>query len=157
MTSRRLHADAHDARVLLIEDEDELRLVLAEVLERHGFRVEGVSNGTDAISRARRGPPAPDLVLMDWNVPGIAGNDLLAGLRELWPFTALVVLSGQPRAELRLRSPVPVPVLQKPIAMRALVETLLTIINDIDTADEPRPAARRPEAAAPVIRTPAGS
>ena len=155
MTSRRLHADAHAARVLLIEDEDELRLVLAEVLERHGFRVEGVSNGTDAISRARSGPTAPDLVLMDWNVPGIAGNDLLAGLRELWPFTALVVLSGQPRAELRLRSPVPV--LQKPIAMRALVDTLLTIINDIDTADEPRPAARRPEAGPPVIRPPAGS
>jgi hypothetical protein len=40
---------------------------------------------------------------------------------------------------------------------RALVDTLLTIINDIDTADEPRPAARRPEAGAPVIRTPAGS
>ncbi|MBL8615775.1 MAG: response regulator [Deltaproteobacteria bacterium] len=157
MPRRRLLADARDARVLLIEDEDELRLVLAEVLERHGFRVEGVSNGTDAISRARGGAPAPDLVLMDWNVPGIAGNDLLACLRDIWPFTALVVLSGQPRPELRLRSPVPVPVLQKPIPMRALVDTLLQIINDVDTADEPRPAPGPGPGGAAAIRPPAGS
>lgn len=57
--------------VLLVEDNEDNRIVYATMLEHFGFEVVAAENGLDAVEMARSG--APDLILMDISIPGIDG------------------------------------------------------------------------------------
>lgn len=74
--SNEIHAPGHrpskitqylNPLVLMVEDKDEIRTEMKEVLELSGYRVIDTDNGQDAIKRARFIPP--DLVLVDLDVP----------------------------------------------------------------------------------------
>jgi DNA-binding response OmpR family regulator len=67
-------------RVLVVEDDPVLTRVLRDNLTFEGFDVESVANGTDAQSLAKAF--APDLVLLDVNLPGLSGFDLCASWRQ---------------------------------------------------------------------------
>jgi two-component system OmpR family response regulator len=61
-------------KILIVEDEIELVKVIRDYLEKAGFRVDSVDNGTAAVSAFQHNPP--DLVLLDlnpssWSQPGL--------------------------------------------------------------------------------------
>ena len=66
--------------ILIVEDELELVRVLRDYLERAGFRVQTASNGPEAVSRFQHA--APDLVLLDLNLPGMDGLDVTRQIRR---------------------------------------------------------------------------
>jgi DNA-binding response OmpR family regulator len=115
--------------ILVVEDEDAVREVILEFLARSGFEGRGLSTGGDALKRLAEDAAAPDLVLLDWSLPGVSGADLYSAIRDRWPFTEVVVLSGRPRAELRLRGPAPALILQKPIGMRPLIQAIRSVLD----------------------------
>lgn len=57
--------------VLLVEDNEDNRIVYATMLEHFGFEVVEAGNGEDALAMARNG--RPDIILMDISIPGIDG------------------------------------------------------------------------------------
>lgn len=67
------------ARVLIVEDEEPLALLLRYNLEAEGYAVETVSRGDEAEIRLREA--VPDLLLLDWMLPGISGIELCRRLR----------------------------------------------------------------------------
>jgi DNA-binding response OmpR family regulator len=67
-------------RVLVVDDEPMVREVLAQYLERDGFRVTGAADGLEA--RAVLAGGRPDLVVLDVMLPGVTGLDLLRELRQ---------------------------------------------------------------------------
>ena len=67
------------ASVLIIEDEEPLALMLRYNLEAEGYSVETVSRGDEADVRMREF--APDIVLLDWMLPGLSGIELCRRLR----------------------------------------------------------------------------
>jgi CheY-like chemotaxis protein len=68
------------ARVLLVEDDDDLREVLAECLRFEGYEVEEAADGADALARLQVGA-RPALVLLDLVMPRMDGRQLLAAMR----------------------------------------------------------------------------
>lgn len=66
-------------RVLVIEDEPQVRENLVRFLELEGYQVDAADNGADGITRALR--RCPDLVLSDLMMPGVDGFGVLARLR----------------------------------------------------------------------------
>jgi DNA-binding NtrC family response regulator len=68
-------------RILVVDDERNLRLTLREILAGHGFEIAEAENGKAALEALRQ--CAPDLVLCDWKMPGTDGEYLLRGLRDL--------------------------------------------------------------------------
>jgi DNA-binding response OmpR family regulator len=66
--------------VLVVEDEVELVRVLRDYLERGGYHVQTASNGPEAVSRFQH--TAPDLVLLDLNLPGMDGLDVARAVRR---------------------------------------------------------------------------
>jgi two-component system, OmpR family, alkaline phosphatase synthesis response regulator PhoP len=68
------------ARVLLVEDEANLRASLGFILEREGFEVMLASAGEEALAMARAAPP--DVVVLDINLPGINGFETCERLRR---------------------------------------------------------------------------
>lgn len=65
--------------VLLVEDEDQLRRVMKDILEREGFRVAEARDGAEALDEVDR--HAPDLIMLDLNLPRIDGYTVLEKLR----------------------------------------------------------------------------
>jgi two-component system phosphate regulon response regulator PhoB len=67
------------ARVLIVEDEEALSLLLRYNLESEGYEVEVCDRGDDADTRLRES--VPDLLVLDWMLPGLSGIELCRRLR----------------------------------------------------------------------------
>ena len=68
------------AMVLLVDDEDQLRRVMKDLLERQGYSVVEARDGAQALDEVDR--HAPDIVILDLNLPGIDGYSVLSQLRS---------------------------------------------------------------------------
>jgi two-component system, OmpR family, phosphate regulon response regulator PhoB len=66
-------------RILIVEDEEALTLLLRYNLEAAGYEIESVARGDDADLRLRES--MPDLVILDWMLPGVSGIELCRRLR----------------------------------------------------------------------------
>ncbi|WP_333825397.1 phosphate regulon transcriptional regulator PhoB [Pinisolibacter sp.] len=67
------------ARVLIVEDEEALGLLLRYNLEAEGYDVEVVTRGDEADTRLKES--VPDLLILDWMLPGLSGIELCRRLR----------------------------------------------------------------------------
>ena len=67
-------------RVLLAEDDRDIRAVARLALRRAGFDVVAVASGEEAVAEARAS--RPDVVLLDWLMPGLDGIETMAALRN---------------------------------------------------------------------------
>jgi type II secretory ATPase GspE/PulE/Tfp pilus assembly ATPase PilB-like protein/CheY-like chemotaxis protein len=66
--------------VLLVDDEDDLRRVMRDLLEREGYTVEEARDGVQALDQVDR--HAPDIIVLDLNLPGLDGYSVLSQLRS---------------------------------------------------------------------------
>lgn len=85
-------------RILLADDQPQVRFALRTLLERQpGFEVVGEArNGQDL--RDQIEPACPDLVLLDWELPGERALDSLSNLRTMYPALRVIALSGRSEA-----------------------------------------------------------
>ncbi len=67
-------------RVLLVDDEDQLRRVMKDLLERDGYDVVEASDGADAIQQVDQ--HTPDILVLDLNLPGLDGYGVISHLRS---------------------------------------------------------------------------
>jgi CheY-like chemotaxis protein len=99
-------ADGHGLRVLLVEDEFLICMMMADALTEHGFEVCAASNARDALAHLSEGEPC-DVLLTDLNLgPGLDGSALAQRARELRPDLPVVYVSGSVR---RIEELQPVP------------------------------------------------
>lgn len=79
-------------RVLLVDDDAEMRELLVETLVENGYDTATAANGAEALLHLHRESFAA--VILDKNMPGLSGLDLLPGLRLLCPDTPVVVITA---------------------------------------------------------------
>ena len=79
-------------RILVVDDEPDVREVLAEYLEQRGFEVLRVASGEEALVDVRRS--RPDTVLLDIAMPGLGGVETLREIRALSADTRVIMVSG---------------------------------------------------------------
>jgi DNA-binding NtrC family response regulator len=78
--------------VLIVDDDDAFRNVLAGELQRMGFDVDSASSGAEAIRYV--GEREPQIVLLDLRLPDMGGLDVLRSIREKRPATDVIMLTG---------------------------------------------------------------
>ncbi len=78
-------------RILVVEDNDLNRKLFCDVLKAKGYEVVPVADGQNALATARRF--APDLVIMDIQLPNVSGIDLIAQLKADGALAAVPVLA----------------------------------------------------------------
>ena len=91
-------AAASNARILLVEDDQEQRRLAAAGLRNAGYRVVTAESGTDAIAIATA--EAPDLILLDVDLPGLDGMAVCRRLKLIPSLAALPVISCTARGDL---------------------------------------------------------
>ncbi len=90
------------AELLIVDDEETFRLVLARELEARGHSVATACTGEEALERIRC--ERYEAVLLDVKLPGMDGLAVLEALRELAPLTQVVVLTGHGALETAIRA-----------------------------------------------------
>jgi DNA-binding NarL/FixJ family response regulator len=81
-----------ELRVLLVDDHDLFRRGLVNLLSEHGLEVVGEAENGDVALRLVR-ELAPDVVIMDLNMPGLSGVDVIRQMTSIAPLTRVVVLT----------------------------------------------------------------
>ena len=86
-------------RILLADNRSRVRFALRSLLEEQsGLMVVGeVSDCQELLAQAEA--DCPDLVLVDWDLPGMAAVDLLPVLRKICPGLPVIALCGRPEVE----------------------------------------------------------
>lgn len=80
------------ARVLLVDDEREFAATLTERLRLRGYDALAACTADAALAAVAEA--APDVVLLDLNLPGVRGVELLMTLRQQLPHAEIILLSG---------------------------------------------------------------
>ncbi len=86
--------EGHGLRVLVVEDNDGLRSALSDGLEAAGYNVFALADGLAALQELKK--RHFDVVLTDYQMPGINGLELLVNIQDFVPDTRVIVVSGQP-------------------------------------------------------------
>jgi type II secretory ATPase GspE/PulE/Tfp pilus assembly ATPase PilB-like protein/ActR/RegA family two-component response regulator len=120
-----------EAKVLLVDDEDQLRRVMRDLLEREGYVVTEARDGVEALDQIDR--HAPDIIVLDLNLPGLDGYGVLSHLRSR-PATVdipVVVLTaqGDEDNEVRVFEMGADDFLSKPFRARALSARLQAVLG----------------------------
>jgi DNA-binding response OmpR family regulator len=85
--------DLRVARLLIVEDDEGIRVPLARALEREGYEVDGVGDGEEALRLAAG--TDHDLVLVDVGLPGLDGLEVCRRLRAQAPALPILFLTAQ--------------------------------------------------------------
>jgi DNA-binding response OmpR family regulator len=81
------------ARLLIVEDDEGIRIPLTRALEREGYAVDGVADGEAALRSATDGDH--DLIIVDVGLPGIDGLELCRRVRAEQPSVPILFLTAQ--------------------------------------------------------------
>jgi DNA-binding NtrC family response regulator len=91
-------------RILVVDDDDSVRSILAEALEDQGFRVSTAADGRRAWELVRQTPFAYDLVLTDMMMPGMDGIELLSKIRGDSPWIKVIVMTALDNPDLKVKA-----------------------------------------------------
>ena len=113
-------------RILLVDDQKELRALLSQFFSLNGYEVESVEDGELAIALIRK--KQYDLVVADFKMPKMNGLDLTRRLKLYYPSLSILIMSGSGVGEVFFREAGADAFVTKPLdlsSMRSLVEELL--------------------------------
>ena len=79
-------------KILVIDDEEDIRVVLQQVLELEGYEVAVAADGREGLAMLDQ--DGADLVITDVIMPGMDGVETLEHVREKWPDMPVIVISG---------------------------------------------------------------
>ena len=79
-------------RILVVDDEEQMRDLLAKVLERKGYEVSVCGDGAEALALLEREPA--DLVITDVRMPGLNGMEALRAIKELNPEIVVLIMTA---------------------------------------------------------------
>jgi PAS domain S-box-containing protein len=111
-------------RVLLVEDEPALQRLMLRSLREHGYATLAADSAEAALELLAREPVA--LLISDVGLPGASGSELAARVRESWPQTRILLVSGNAGAA---ELPEEVPFLPKPFTMDRLLQSVRDVLG----------------------------
>ncbi|MBI3376548.1 MAG: PAS domain S-box protein [Betaproteobacteria bacterium] len=96
---------AQGKHVLYVDDDEAIVFLTKRMLERQGYRVSAFTDPRDAVAAVDAAPGRFDLVVTDYNMPGMSGLELAGVLREIRADLPVAVASGYITEELRAKAP----------------------------------------------------
>ena len=113
-------------RILIADDEPHVIRVLKQLLERHGYQVDGALNGEAAYEKVRR--RTPDVLITDIQMPRMTGEELCKRIQEEMPERDFLIFVLTSRTEIEHREWSQnignLQFLEKPVSIRKLISML---------------------------------
>ncbi|MBI4626673.1 MAG: CHASE domain-containing protein [Verrucomicrobia bacterium] len=122
----------HAGRALVIDDDELVRILNAQMVRSFGFEPVTASDGRAGVAAYRDNPDRFDLVLLDLIMPGLSGEDTLIALREVRPDVRVLIISGHGADDVMARhsgGSGRLAFLQKPFKRDALEQKLRELVG----------------------------
>lgn len=81
-----------DKKILIVDDQNGIRVLLVEVFSVEGYKTFQASNGKLALEIVRK--ESPDLVLLDMKIPGMDGLDILKHIKQIDPSIKVIMMTA---------------------------------------------------------------
>ena len=116
-------------RILVVEDDEEMKSLLKGFVEKEGYEADFVEKGTYAFKKLIT--ESFSLIITDIQIPGFSGLDILPGLKKLQPETPIIVITafGGEEVQHRAYEMGATVYLEKPICLDELRELIHGIIS----------------------------
>jgi PAS domain S-box-containing protein len=121
-----------ESTVLLVEDDDDIRTCVAELLRTEGYQVLCAANGEEGLKQLAAVAPPPDVIVLDLMMPVLDGLGFSAAQqkRPEWSQIPVVVLSGDGVGDERRRAAIPrASFLKKPVDVNVLLKLVDQLCN----------------------------
>jgi DNA-binding response OmpR family regulator len=129
---------ASDARVLVIEDNDALRVILFTVLRHQPLGVDTASNAEEAMEKVRSCDYA--LILLDMNLPDDDSEEFLRLFRDFRPeSTSFILAVRDPRVDLEIEAGMVKAVVNKPLEIDTLADIIRECALVVTPPEDPLP------------------
>jgi DNA-binding NtrC family response regulator len=114
-------------RILIVDDEESIRIATAAILEEEGYAVDTAVNGKEAIEKSNTN--LYNAAIIDYRLPDMEGTELLTALKETTPKMVKIMVTGYPSLQNAVTSvnKRADAFLMKPVG----IETLLSTIRDL--------------------------
>lgn len=120
------------SQVLIADDQKSVRSALHLVLEQE-INFELISEARNAgILLTKVAADCPDLILLDWGLPGMASESLVSTICRLCPHTSVIVLSGKSGVEEAALSSGATAFVSKSASPRQLIETVQALLPRVE-------------------------
>lgn len=121
----------HAGRVLVIDDEEQVRFVLVEMLRTFGLTLTSAGDGASGVAAFQKDPDGFDLVVLDLLMPGMNGEQVLKELRAVRPAVRVLLISGYSEGDIlgRLQGPGALAFLAKPFTRDAIERKLREMLS----------------------------
>lgn len=135
------YGDAHalplKGRVLIVEDQEQVRDMMSVLLRRLGYEVNGCESALDALARLRQFPEDYDLVITDHNMPKMTGLELADQSHFEFPWIPFILVTGYSKESLDSAPddhPSVKAILRKPVDREALAAAIRGILSAREAA-----------------------
>ncbi len=129
-SARPLDSARGEGTILAVDDEDDVRDVLSDMLETLGFQVETARDGIEALEIFEKSPQSFRAVILDLAMPRMGGAETLRALRAVRPDIPVIVCTGYGQDQ-NLEGTDPTAFLQKPFKLSNLVEEIERAIGAV--------------------------
>jgi two-component system, response regulator, stage 0 sporulation protein F len=79
-------------KILIVDDQFGIRILLNEVLQKEGYKTFQAANGVQALEITKK--YSPDLVLLDMKIPGMDGIEILKRMKEIDPEIRVIIMTA---------------------------------------------------------------
>ena len=79
-------------KILIVDDQFGIRILLNEVLQKEGYQTYQAANGVQALDIVKKHPP--DLVLLDMKIPGMDGIEILKRMKVIDPDIRVIIMTA---------------------------------------------------------------
>lgn len=124
-------------RIMVVEDDAEVRSFLVECLQMHGYQVTAAHDGPQALEKLAHA--RPDLLIMDFIMPGMNGAETVVEIRRFRPDLPVIFATGY--ADMRVIEQVEgQAVLRKPFEVTELLRSIELVMRNRSASSPPKPS-----------------
>jgi len=129
----------NNATILVVDDEDIVRALVARALREAGYRVVQAQHGAAALAVLESGRETIHLVITDLVMPGVGGREVARWTAAHRPALPVLFISGYPRTYLEAHDlyDAGIPLLRKPFLPSRLLEAVQELLPDTPQYDHP--------------------
>ena len=115
------------ARILVVDDNEDIRFIYNKVLTSKGYLVDSAANGKEAMEKFRSN--VPDLTIMDSKLPDSNGLDVIQEIIEIEPDAKILGATGYSDVGHKFMEAGALKVLEKPFTLEELIDIVTDILE----------------------------